>query len=134
MIVFVDTSAWIALLVRNDQYHSAALAIQSRLEKEKAQLLTSDYVVDETVTWLRYRIGHLAAVAFWETTLRSKLIDIASINRELLDRSWTIFRKYADQQFSLTDCTSFALMQSRHVRRVFTFDSHFAFMGFDLET
>lgn len=134
MIVFVDTSAWIALLTRNDQSHPAALTIQTRLRNEKARLLTSDYIVDEAVTWLRYRVGHTAAVAFWETTLRSGLTEIAPINQELLGVAWDIFKKYADQEFSLTDCTSFALMRARNVSQVFTFDHHFLFMGFEVLT
>jgi hypothetical protein len=97
MIVFVDTSAWIALLTRNDHYHAAGLAIQARLRHERAGLLTSDYIVDETVTWLRYRVGHAAAVMFWETTLRSELIEVAPIDRELLGVAWDIFKKYTDQ-------------------------------------
>lgn len=130
MIVFVDTSAWIALLTRNDQSHPAALTIQSQLRNEKARLLTSDYVVDETITWLRYRVGHAAAVAFGEMVLRSQLTEVAPINQPLLDAAWDIFKKYADQEFSFTDCTSFALMQAVHVNRVFSFDHHFRVMGF----
>jgi predicted nucleic acid-binding protein len=133
MIVFVDTSAWIALLTRNDHYHAAGLAIQSRLKNERAGLLTSDYIVDETVAWLRYRVGHAAAVMFWETTLRSELIEVAPIDQELLGVAWDIFKKYTDQEFSLTDCTSFALMQARSISRAFTFDKHFMVMGFQVE-
>lgn len=73
MIVVVDTSAWVALPTRNDQSHPAALSIQARLRPEKARLLTFDYIVDETVTWLRYRVGDTAAVAFWETIRQSRV-------------------------------------------------------------
>ena len=130
MIVFVDTSAWIALLTRNDQSHQAALTVQAQLRHEKARLLTSDYVVDETITWLRYRVGHAAAVDFGEMTRRSQLTEVTPINLPLLDAAWDIFKKYADQEFSFTDCTSFALMQAVHVNRVFSFDHHFRVMGF----
>jgi predicted nucleic acid-binding protein len=130
--VLVDTSAWIALLTRNDPHHPAALTIQARLRQKQVKLLTSDYIVDETVTWLRYRVGHAAAVAFWETTLRSALIEIAPIHRDLLEAAWGIFKKYADQELSLTDCTSFALMRDRNLKRAFTFDRHFLYVGFEI--
>ena len=132
MTVLVDTSAWIALLARNDQYHPAALKCWARLREERMRLLTSDYIVDETVTWLRYRVSHAAAVAFWETTLQSALVEIAPVDRELLDAAWSLFKKYADQDFSLTDCTSFALMHARHMQRAFTFDHHFRHIGFEV--
>lgn len=130
--VLVDTSAWIALLARNDQYHAAALPCWARLRNERSLLLTSDYIVDETVTWLRYRVSHAAAVAFWETTLQSALVEIAPIDRELLGAAWGLFKKYADQDFSLTDCTSFALMHTQRVQRAFTFDRHFRHAGFEV--
>lgn len=132
MTVLVDTSAWVALLVRNDQYHPAALQGWTRLREQRTRLLTSDYIVDETVTWLRYRVSHSAAVAFWETTLQSPLVEIAPIHRELLDAAWSLFKRYADQDFSLTDCTSFALMHAWRVQRAFTFDRHFRHIGFEV--
>lgn len=132
MIVWVDTSAWIALLTRNDQHHSDALAIQARLRQQRMKLLTSDYIVDETVTWLRYRVSHTAAVAFWETTLRSTLVEVMPINRDLLEAAWGIFKKYADQELSFTDCTSFALMRARNLKQAFTFDRHFLYVGFEI--
>ncbi len=39
--------------------------------------------------------------------------------------------KYADQKANFTDCVSFALMHSHHLRRAFTFDRHFRSAGFE---
>ena len=63
-MIFVDSGAWIALLNRRDQHHDDAAAILDSLGQQKAQLLTTDYVIDETVTWLRYRVNHAIAVQF----------------------------------------------------------------------
>ena len=46
--------------------------------------------------------------------------------------AWQIFEQYADQQFSYTDCTSFAVMQALNLSEAFTADRHFAIMGFTL--
>lgn len=40
--------------------------------------------------------------------------------------------KYADQDFSLADAVSFAVMQAQGITEVFTFDDHFATLGFQL--
>ncbi len=40
--------------------------------------------------------------------------------------------KLADQGPSFTDCVSFVLMKRRRLRRVFTFDRHFAAAGFEM--
>ena len=63
-MIFVDTGAWIALLNQRDQYHDDAVVIYNGLKQQKARLLTTDYVIDETVTWLKYRSSHQVAVRF----------------------------------------------------------------------
>ena len=57
-MIFVDSGAWIALSNQTDQHHRDALAVYNDLKKEKVRLLTTDYVIDETTTWLRYRVSH----------------------------------------------------------------------------
>lgn len=63
-MTFVDSGAWIALYSLRDQHHAKANAIFGSLEQQRARLLTTDYVIDETVTRFRYDAGHSAAVAF----------------------------------------------------------------------
>lgn len=60
MRVFVDTGAWIALTDKTDDYHKAALKIHAYLEENNAWLITSDYIIDETITWLRYKAGNFS--------------------------------------------------------------------------
>ena len=45
--------------------------------------------------------------------------------------AYDFFQKYKDQDFSIVDCTSFALMRQNQIRRCFTFDRHFDTMGFE---
>lgn len=63
-MTFVDSGAWIALYNRRDQHHADAIGIFRDLEQQRARLLTTDYVLDETITRLRYDVSHMAAVAF----------------------------------------------------------------------
>lgn len=76
---------------------------------------------------------HDAAVHFWETThqlRKSGLLRIIRISEKHEERAWTIFEHYADQDFSYTDCTSFAVMQENQLSHAFTADHHFSTMGF----
>jgi predicted nucleic acid-binding protein len=44
-----------------------------------------------------------------------------------------LFKKYADQSVSFTDCISFVLMEKWQIKSAFSFDRHFAISGFNLE-
>ena len=65
-MIFVDTGAWIAILNPNDQYHREAVAVYGHFQQQKTRFLTTDYVIDETVTRLRYDTNHSIAVMFLE--------------------------------------------------------------------
>jgi len=95
-------------------------------------LHTSDYIIDETVTFLRYHTSHATACAaldnFRDLTVAGLLL-CHGIDKALCRRAEEIFRQYKDQAFSFTDCTSFALCQAHHIRHVATVDSDFRVFG-----
>ena len=128
-MIFVDTSAFLALENRKDQYHQSALMFRDSLLKSKESLITSDYVLDESYTIIRLRAGHKIAVRFGEMIQATALIEIRYLTKETLQEAWDIFKSFSDKEFSFTDCTSFALMQSLQIRVAFTFDEHFNQFG-----
>lgn len=75
-MIFVDTGAWIAIYKRNDRHHREAMAIYNNLRDRETQLLTTDYVIDEAVTRLRYDTNHSVAVAFLEFIGNAEINDI----------------------------------------------------------
>jgi hypothetical protein len=132
MKIFVDTSAWLALNDRNDQYHSEAVSKLKNVTKQKIELITSEYVVDESITIIRYRVSHKAAVVFGDSLMNSTIVTVADITEEERFRAWMLFKKYDDKELSFTDCTSFALMNKLKLRKAFAFDDHFKQIGFEL--
>jgi predicted nucleic acid-binding protein len=60
----VDSGAWIALVKRNDRLHAQARRHYERSYADGVGLLTTNYVVSETVTRLRYDAGLSAAREF----------------------------------------------------------------------
>lgn len=110
-MIFVDTSAWLALYDRKDQNHRTAREVAEYLRESRVPLVTTDYIFDETVTIVRRRVGHREAVAFGEALLKSSVVRLVEIDGVLRRRAWDIFVKYGDQRFSYTDCTSFVVMQ-----------------------
>ena len=131
-MIFVDTGAWIALLNQRDQYHDDAVVIYSGLKQQQARLLTTDYVIDETATWLKYRANHSVAVQFLdliESVERTGVLTITEIDKTLFQEAKQIFRQYDSVQLSFTDCTSFAVCQKHNISETYAFDEHFAMMG-----
>jgi predicted nucleic acid-binding protein len=132
MRLFVDTSAWLALNDKNDQYHDEAVSKITKVRQQKIQLVTSEYVFDESVTIIRYRISHRAAVAFGDALISSNVASIEDITAEERLKAWVLFKKYRDKDLSFTDCTSFALMVKLKLQKAFSFDDHFKQVGFEL--
>lgn len=132
--IFIDTWAWYALMDRNADPLIAEAANKQLLD-EGHTFVTTNYVLSETVTLVRYKLYHAVAVQFWKTTrklIESGLVELVRVSEAHEERAWTIFEQFADQDFSFTDCTSYAVMQSLKLSRVFTGDQHFATMGFVL--
>ena len=62
--IFVDTGAWIAIAVARDEMHQPAAAYAAQLAQRSVPLLTTNYVLSETYTRIRYDDGHARALAF----------------------------------------------------------------------
>lgn len=129
----MDTSALVAVENLDDANHKSALDYRENIRLGRTpfrSLYSSNYVVDETLTLLRIRCGHHVAVAFRKTLDLSRLLKILWVTEPSEKAAWRIFEKHADKDFSFTDCTSFALMESEAIRTAFTFDEHFVQYGF----
>jgi uncharacterized protein len=130
MRVFVDSSAWVALNDLTDQHHAVAVEKLARIRSEKVELVTSDYILDETLTLIRMRTFHQAAIVFGELLMSSGVAGMVTISDEVRSAAFVLFKKYDDKDLSFTDCTSFALMKRLKVQTAFTFDGHFQQVGF----
>ncbi len=132
MMVFVDTSALIALNDKNDQYYKNAVIKSQQIKRHKLELVTSEYIFDESITLIRYRVSHQSAVIFGESLLNSSIVKIIDVTSEDRLMAWEMFKQYRDKELSFTDCTSFVLMKRLKLQKAFTFDKHFKLMGFEM--
>jgi len=130
--VFVDASAWIAIADSNEARHEDAVKLYSELLRDGSLLVTTTLVIAEAHILLRRRIGYRAAMGFLENVNESPRIEIVHPNPRLEAAGKQILRQYDDQDFSLADAFSFALMRERGITEAFTFDQHFATAGFVL--
>ncbi|MEP6821518.1 MAG: PIN domain-containing protein [Chthoniobacterales bacterium] len=130
--LFVDTAGWMACADEADRAHSASCAARDRWLERDGHLLTTDYVIDETLTLLRLRLNLDAAEGWWHTVAASSRLRREAILSERAERARGIFFRYRDKEFSFTDCTSFAVMRELRLRQALTTDRHFRQAGFEL--
>ena len=125
MSLFVDTSIWYAAADSSDRSNARAKAILSSGDS----LITTDHILIETWTLLRYRINRSAAERFWEG-LRSGVAMIEPVRLADLETAWLMGISWSDQDFSIVDRTSFAVMNRLGIDRAASLDDHFAVFRF----
>lgn len=132
MKLFCDTSFLIALYDANDQYHEKAASFVKK-EIPDISLLTSDYVFDETLTFLLHTHplnGFLRARAFDRDVFVKKSISIFYISEILFEKARGIFFRFnKDKKWSFTDCTTFVLMEDYNIGSALSFDKNFLQRG-----
>jgi hypothetical protein len=125
MKLFVDTGAFIALTDADDENHKAAADFYRNAKEKGTRFVTTNFVVCETMNYLRARVSHQIAVLFLENLKKSSFIEIVTVTSAIEDAAFTIFKRYTDKDFSFTDCTSFSIMRSLKLKNAFAFDKHF---------
>ncbi len=123
MTILVDTSAFYALA--DDTDRGARLARDFfRDHLESAEFVTSDAVLFESWTLIRNKLGWDAAGRFLDGVKRSGM-RLLFVEASDLEAAGRILADYADQELSLTDALSFALMERRGIANAFAFDKDF---------
>lgn len=132
-LIFVDTGAWYASEVEDDVNHLKARQLLGKLASGKHGVsVTTDYVLDETLTLLRSRRGLDAATGFMDKINGSASVKVFWVDERLFQRALVLFRDSRKRSWSLTDCTSFVLMKELRIADAFAFDRHFEEAGMSL--
>lgn len=129
MTVFIDTSAFFAMLDGDDEYHNTAASVWKYMLNNNIGLVTSGFVLIETFALIQHRLGLPAVQGFYENIY------------PLLVVEWTVESDFEAgaasvlsaqrRDLSLVDCVSFVLMRRMGIHSVFSFDKHFSEQGFE---
>jgi predicted nucleic acid-binding protein len=123
--VFVDTSVWYAAADIRDRHNLRAKEIMGEISSASL----TDHVLIETWRLLNSRVHRKAAEQFW-LGIRAGIAELEKVTTADLDTAWAIGEAFPDQHFSIVDRTSFAVMERLRIRRVASFDDHFAIYRF----
>jgi predicted nucleic acid-binding protein len=130
MRIFVDTSAFVAVLNANDQNHPTAKSAWIKLLESESNLVSSNYVIIETYALLQNRFGMDAIRIFQSDVL--PVVDIIWVDESLHNQAVSAMLTANRRQLSLVDCTSFEAMRRYELDTVFVFDQHFLEQGFQV--
>ncbi len=118
-MILADSSFFIGLADKKDQWHDNALRVLDRIEGE---MVVSDLIISESVSSIGNRAGGKAGKKLYELFLDNCQIEY--VNEELLHEGMKIFLKY-DGRLSVLDSVSVAIMKKRKISRIISFDSDF---------
>ena len=130
--LFVDTAGWMACADAGDPAHAPACAARDTALEQGALLVTTDYVMDETLTLIRMRLGLPAAKAWWAQVETSSRVRWEWVGMERAEKARKAFFRFRDKSYSFTDCTSLVVMQELRLKQALTTDHHFRQMGFQV--
>ena len=100
-----------------------------RGESPYRYLYTSNYAVDEVVTFLLYEAGPRVAVEMLSLPRGSPTLRLLHVTKEVEAEADRLFRRFATSRVSYTDCTTKALMDRDSIPAVFSFDRDLDILG-----
>jgi predicted nucleic acid-binding protein len=130
--VFIDTSALLALLDADDPAHERARNAWNQLADEEASLVSTNYVVVETVSVAQHRLGMDAVRALVDDIL--PVIEVRIVDAIAHNAAVAALLAANRRQLSLVDCVSFEVMRQGELQRALAFDKHFKERGFTLRS
>ena len=126
----------IALTWRGDHAHERVREHYFRLRDARDVVLTSNLVLAETATRLRYEGGLGAALVFREFVERATATErlvVRYADVEVDRKAWAIMEKYRDRALSFADCVGAVTAREASAEAVFGLDADFFVLGFALE-
>lgn len=131
--VFIDSSAYLALLDEDDEHHAAAAPLVHRLIEQRYRQYTTNVLLIESHALLLSTLGVARANQFLKDMQGSNTA-VIRVRAQDEERAKQILFRYTDKDFSFADAISFVVMERLGITQTFTFDRHFAQYGFTVLT
>ena len=128
--VFLDTAYFIALAVKDDQHHAAALELAGQYDMPETELVTTRAIVLEIGNSLSKPRYRQAAYEVFDALENDRRVVMIELEPRLISGACELFRQREDKEWSLTDCLSFLVMNEWGVTEALTTDIHFEQAGF----
>jgi uncharacterized protein len=124
--VFADTVYFLALLSSRDQHHDQAVEYYKLVDG----MVTSEFVLMEVAGSLAAPHRRGESVRTLKNLEADPAATIVAADAELFAAGVQLYTGRPDKEWSLTDCTSFVLMNRLGLTDALTADHHFEQAGF----
>lgn len=128
MKCLADTSALLAMMLRDDREHERATRFLH--DHPEARFVVTDLILSELVTRLRARAGAAKAVEAANSLLASRRYEVLFVDATIFESALQLMTRFADQPVSMTDCVSFDVMSRLRLTAAFAFDNDFRDCGY----
>ena len=128
MNTFIDTSAFFAMMDLDDRFHRKSKDIFTKLIREKEIFHCSNYIIVETMALIQNRLGFDAVRVFQDSIV--PIINIHWVDERIHDIGIKNLLVGNRKKVSLVDYTSFEIIRTLGIEKVFAFDRHFKEQGF----
>ena len=126
---FADTSYWMALSRKRDQYNRHAVVWNRFVIQTKSIIVTTEAVLWEWLNAFSDASTRAVAAEGYRRAHADARIQVVPFQPELIDSAVQLYRTRPDKSWSLTDCLSFVVMERRHLTEALTTDGHFEQAG-----
>lgn len=128
MKVFIDTGAFIAFFIKQEKFHDDVVGRYNLYRKTKANFITSDYILDELLTWFSAKQSKSILeklILSLQKMREENEIKVLSVDKSIFRKAEEILLKFSDHKISFTDATSYVLYKDFALDEVFTLDDDF---------
>lgn len=128
MKIFVDTSAFIAYFIKQEARNFEVVNKYEAYRKQKATLLTSNYVLCELYTWFnaKYHKSIVEKIASALEIMENEVeINVFYIDKVIAKKARGVLLKFSEHKISFTDATSYVLYKDFSIDEIFTLDNDF---------
>ena len=125
--IFADTFFYVAAVNPRDESHASA---REWLTGVRVPLLTTEYVLVEVGNWLAGSGDMAVFVELMKSIEADAATRVVPGDSQLFRAGVALCSKRLDKDWSLTDCTSFVVMEREGITEALTADRHFEQAGF----
>ncbi|MCX6693820.1 MAG: PIN domain-containing protein [Methanomicrobiales archaeon] len=119
-MILVDSSVFIGLADRKDQWHENALGLLPRLKEER--IVISDLIIAEVLTIIGRRSGGKVAKDLYCFFMDS--CEVYPLDRDARGGAVDLFIRF-DGTLSLSDSLSLWIMEQKGISSIYSFDADF---------